>query len=63
LRAGGNVVAERLVDVLNQQETVLHTFPVSVKAAEPNPSDTKFQEKALSASAHVQLVPTEEPKT
>ena len=53
-------MAERLVDVLNQNETVLHTFPISVGASEPDPSDTKFEEKALSASAHAQLVPTEE---
>ena len=53
-------MAERLVDVLNQKGTVLHTFPVSVRASEPVPSDTKFEEKALSASAHAQLVPTGE---
>jgi hypothetical protein len=53
-------MVECLVDVLNQRETVLHTFAVSVKAAEPEPSDTQFLDKALSASAHAQLVPTEE---
>jgi Protein of unknown function (DUF2934) len=53
-------MAERLVDVLNQKETVLHTFPIAVRASEPDPSDTKFEDKALSASAHAQLVPTGE---
>ena len=53
-------MAERLVDVMNNKENVLHTFPVSVRAAEPDPSDTKFEDKALSAAAHAQLVPTGE---
>lgn len=53
-------MTERLVDVLNQQKTVLHTFPVSIKASEPNLSNAQFEDKALSASAHAQLVPTKE---
>jgi hypothetical protein len=55
-----NFVAERLVDVLNDKKTVLHTFPVALGGAGAKPSDTKFEEKALSAAAHSQLVPTEE---
>ena len=53
-------MAERLVDVLNDNNTVLHTFPVTLGVAEAKLSDTKFEEKALSAAAHSQLVPTEE---
>jgi Protein of unknown function (DUF2934) len=53
-------VSERLVDVLNDNRTVLHTFPVALGASGANTSDTKFEEKALSAAAHCQLVPTEE---
>ncbi len=53
-------MAERLVDVLNNKETVLHTFPVEVGASVPQPSDKNFEEKALSAAAHAQLVPTQE---
>lgn len=53
-------MAECLVNVLNNKETVLHTFPVSVRASEPDPSDTKFEAKALSAAAHAQLVPAGE---
>jgi hypothetical protein len=53
-------VTERLVDVLDHKETVLHTFPVSVRVSEPDPSDIKFEDKALSASAHAQLVRIEE---
>ena len=52
-------MAERLVDVLNDKETVLHTFPIAVGASVLKPSDMNFQEKALSAAAHAQLVPTE----
>jgi hypothetical protein len=51
-------MAERLVDVLNEQQTVLHTF--RVETLESAPLEEKFQEKALSAAAHAQLVPTEE---
>jgi hypothetical protein len=57
------MTTERLVDVLNDKQTVLHTFPVTVKAADPEPPEEKFQEKALSAAAHAQLVPTEELET
>jgi hypothetical protein len=55
-----NFVAERLVDVLNDKKTVLHTFPVALGASGAKKSDTKFEEKALSAAAHSQLVPTDE---
>jgi hypothetical protein len=54
---------ERLVDVLNDNQTVLHTFPVTVKTVDPEPTEETFQEKALSAAAHAQLVPTEELET
>jgi hypothetical protein len=50
---------ERLVDVLNDKQKVLHTFPVTVRS-EPDPQAQAFAEKALSAAAHAQLVPTEE---
>jgi hypothetical protein len=53
-------MAERLVDVLNDKETVLHTFPVTLEASASSPPDIRFEEKALSAAAHSQLVPTNE---
>jgi hypothetical protein len=53
-------MAERLVDVLNDKDTVLHTFPVEVGASVSQPSDKNFEEKALSAAAHAQLVPAKE---
>jgi hypothetical protein len=57
----GLKMTERLVDVLNDKQTVLHTFPVEVGA--PESADIKFEERALSAAAHAQLVPTEELKS
>jgi Protein of unknown function (DUF2934) len=57
---GASFVTERLVDVMNDKKTVLHTFPVALKASGSNESDTEFEEKALSAAAHSQLVPTDE---
>lgn len=52
------MATERLVDVLNDKHTVLHTFPV--ETPEPEPSDEKLHDKALSAATHAQLVPAEE---
>jgi hypothetical protein len=51
-------MTENLVDVLDGNGTVLHTFPVTVGASIPNPAEQDFEEKALSAAAHAQLVPT-----
>jgi hypothetical protein len=57
---GKEIMPERLVDVLNDNGTVLHTFPVAIPAAISKPCDSAFEEKALSAAAHAQLVPTQE---
>jgi hypothetical protein len=57
------MATERLVDVLNDKQNVLHTFPVTVKDEAAAPPEEKFHEKALSAAAHAQLVPTEELET
>ena len=59
----GLTMTERLVDVLNDKDTVIHTFPVTVGASVSKPSDSDFEDKALSAAAHAQLVPTEELET
>ena len=50
-------MAEKLVDVLKQDVTVLHTFPVTIGDAESEVADTDFQAKATQAAAHAQLVP------
>jgi LmbE family N-acetylglucosaminyl deacetylase len=51
-------MAERLVDVLNEKQNVLHTFPVDTP--HPNPDEDKLHEKALSAARHAQLVSPED---
>ena len=50
---------ERLVDVSGSNKTVLHTFPITVSssAGDVMPKDTEYEEKALRAAAHAQLVP------
>lgn len=50
-------MAERLVDVLNRNKTVLHTYPVTIEALDGIPSDAEYAEKAIRAAAHAQLVP------
>jgi hypothetical protein len=52
-------MTERLVDVLDSRGTVLHTFPITLSGAEA-PSDAQYEEKALQAAAHAQLVPDHE---
>lgn len=49
---------EKLVDVIKDEHTVLHTFPIDGPECEP--SEDKSHEKALSAATHAQLVPAEE---
>ena len=50
---------ERLVDVSGSNRTVLHTFPITLSGSdgEVMPKDTEYEEKALRAAAHAQLVP------
>ncbi len=49
---------ERLIDILNDKHTVVHTFPV--ETPEHEPAEDKAHEKALSAATHAQLVPAED---
>ncbi|MCB8883682.1 DUF2934 domain-containing protein [Acidisoma cellulosilytica] len=51
-------MTERLVDVLNDKKNVLHTFPVDIP--QPDSTEEKLYEKALSAARHAQLVPADE---
>ncbi|WP_227323996.1 DUF2934 domain-containing protein [Acidisoma silvae] len=44
--------------MLNDKQTVLHTFPVD--ASVPDPAEDTLHEKALSAARHAQLVPAKE---
>ncbi len=48
---------ERLVDVERQGLEVLHTFPVTLS---PPADEAAFEQKALQAAGHAQLVPNEQ---
>jgi hypothetical protein len=50
---------ERLVDVVNELGTVLHTFPVVAEVSDAT-SDDEHLEKALALAAHAQLVPADD---
>jgi hypothetical protein len=52
-------MTERLVDVSSSNQTVLHTFPVTIGGSGGCgiPGDAEYEEKALKAAAHAQLVP------
>ncbi|MDQ2802592.1 MAG: DUF2934 domain-containing protein [Pseudomonadota bacterium] len=47
---------ERLVDVLNDKNTVLHVFPVAVESDLP-PNDVDFEQEALKAAIAEKIVP------
>jgi hypothetical protein len=49
---------ERLVDVVKNNESLLHVFPVTID--DESASDTAFQLKALEGAAHSHLVPEQE---
>jgi hypothetical protein len=53
----GTTMAERLVDVMNSNKTVLHTYPITIRAPNITPNDTEYKAKAMKAAAHAQLVP------
>jgi hypothetical protein len=50
-------MAERLVDVLNGNRAVLHTYPITIGTQNIVPNDTVYRAKAVKAAAHAQLVP------
>jgi hypothetical protein len=50
-------MAERLVDVLNINKTVLHTYPIAIGEPNTSSNDTEYRAKAVKAAAHAQLVP------
>jgi len=56
-------MGQRLVDVLNSRGTVLHTYPVSIGAAEQTAKDTEYEMKALEAAAYDEIAPEAELKT
>jgi hypothetical protein len=50
-------MAERLVDVLNSNNAVLHTFPITLGESGIAPQDADYEGKASRAAAHAHLVP------
>jgi len=51
-------MTERLVDVLRDHQSILHTFPVTISDPNLASSDGPYEAKALEAAALAQLVPT-----
>jgi hypothetical protein len=52
-------MAEDLVDVLNSDGAVVHTFPITLDSSDIAP-DADYEFKAFEAAAHAQLVPDAE---
>ena len=50
-------MTERLVDVLDRNGAVVHTYPITLADADHDADDTKYLAKALEAACHGQLVP------
>jgi hypothetical protein len=50
----------RLVDIANKNDRILHTFPIAVGGTDIAPADTVYEAKALSAAGHARLVPNAE---
>lgn len=54
-------MAERLVDVMNRNGIVVHTYPIGIGGEADNAADdAAYEAKALEAAAHGQLVPDAE---
>jgi hypothetical protein len=53
-------MAERLVDILDGNGQVLHTYPVTVDGNDADASEAEYLAKALQAASHGQLVPNDE---
>jgi Protein of unknown function (DUF2934) len=51
-------MAERLVDVMDARNIVIHTFPITLEGLEI--SDSHYERKALEAAAYEKLVPDTE---
>jgi hypothetical protein len=55
-------MVKRLVDVLDHNGTVIHTYPITLAPSDNDADDAKYEAKALEAAAHGQLVPDAELK-
>ncbi|MDQ2764771.1 MAG: DUF2934 domain-containing protein [Pseudomonadota bacterium] len=50
-------MTERLVDVLDHNGNVIHTYPITLAGSDNDADDAKYKAKALEAASHGQLVP------
>ena len=50
-------MTERLIDVLDANGQVIHTYPITLDESDGEASIASYEEKALQAAAHGQLVP------
>ncbi|MDP2355886.1 MAG: DUF2934 domain-containing protein [Beijerinckiaceae bacterium] len=53
-------MTERLVDVLDANGQVIHTYPITLGSSDGEASIASYEAKALQAAAHGQLVPDSE---
>jgi hypothetical protein len=51
---------ERLVDVLNDKNNVLHVFPVQIEADDAPLKETVFEQEAVKAAVAAEIVPPTE---
>ena len=51
---------ERLIDVLNARDTVLHVFPIAVEDEDGAPKAVDPEQEALKLAAYMRLVPEDE---
>ena len=50
-------MTERLVDVLDRNGAVIHTYPITIPESDNEADDAKYKAKALEAASHGRLVP------
>jgi hypothetical protein len=56
------LMAERLVDVLNDKNNLLHVFPVTVEEPDARPTDSDFEQAALKAAIAAEMAPESDAK-
>jgi hypothetical protein len=56
------MMEERLVDVLNDKNNVLHVFPVKIESAVAPPREADFEQEAVRAAIAAEIVPPTEVK-
>jgi hypothetical protein len=54
---------ERLIDVLNDKNNVLHVFPVQIEGDDASLKEVDFEQEALKAAIAAEIVPPSEKKT